>query len=141
MRLTELLQGRLFNKAYFWSLVDQYKNRITWLEFEFITPNMANISGTLASTLKNLGKETNAVREELAFTADPASSLDIAPSNEIIQGLVDYTSEGGGDITLKVKGIRKRFHTSKSTREVYLSGLELTASPEQIVEIIREAFK
>lgn len=131
----------LFNKAYFWSLVDQYKNRITWLEFEFITPNMANISGTLASTLKNLGKETNAVREELAFSSDPASSLDIAPSNQTIQGLVDYTSEGGGDITLKVKGIRKKFHTSKSTREVYLSGLELTASPEQIIEIIREALK
>lgn len=131
----------LFNKAYFWGLVEEFKNRITWMEFEFITPNMANISQTLANTLKNLGKVTNAVREELALTSDPGSSLDIAPSNEIILGLVDYTSEGGGDITLKVKGIRKKFHTSKSTREVYLSGLELTASPEQIIDVIREALK
>lgn len=131
----------LFDKAYFWSLVDEFRNRITWMEFEFITPNMANISQTLANTLKNLGKVTNAVREELALTSDPGSSLDIAPSNETIQGLVDYTSEGGGDITLKVKGIRKKFHTSKSTREVFLSGLELTASPEQIISVIREALK
>lgn len=131
----------LFNKAYFWNLVESYKNRITWVEFEFITPNMANISQTLASTLKNLGKETNAVREELALASDPASSLDIARSNATIQGLVEYTSEGGGDITLKVKGIRKKFHTSKSTREVHLSGLELTAPPEQIINILREALK
>lgn len=131
----------LFNKAYFWGLVEEYRNRITCLEFEFITPNMSNISQTLANTLKDLGKDTNAVCEELTLSSDAASSLDISQSNETILGLVEYTSEGGGDITLKVKGIRKKFHTSKSTREVYLSGLELTAKPEQIVNIIREALK
>lgn len=131
----------LFDKTYFWGLVNMYKNRITCLEFEFITPNMANISQTLATTLKSLGKDTNAVREELTLSSDPASSLDITPNNVTIQGLVEYTSEGGGDITLKIKGIRKKFHTSKSTREVYLSGLELTAQPEQIINIIREALK
>lgn len=131
----------IFDKTYFWELVDEYKNRITWIEFEFITPNMANISKTLADTLKNLGKETNAVKEELSLTSDPGSSLDISPENETIQGLVDYTSQGGGEITLKIKGIRKRMHTSKSTKEVYLSGLELTASSEQIVQIIKEALK
>lgn len=131
----------LFNKTYFWELIDQYKNRITWIEFEFITPNMANISKTLADTLKNLGKETNAVKEELSLTSDAGSSLDISPENETIQGLVEYTSQGGGDITLKIKGIRKRMHTSKSTKEVHLSGLELTASPEQISQIIKDALK
>ena len=131
----------LFNKTYFWRLVEEYKNRITCLEFEFITPNMANISQTLASTLKNLGKDTNAVREELTLQSDSASSLDITQSNETIRGVVEYTSEGGGDITLKIKGIRKKFHTSKSTREVYLSGLELSAKPEQIISILRETLK
>lgn len=131
----------LFDKTYFWELVDEYKNRITWVEFEFITPNMANISKTLADTLKNLGKETNAVKEELSLSSDPDSSLDISPKNATIQGLVEYTSQGGGDITLKVKGIRKRMHTSKSTKEVHLSGLELTASAEQIIHIIKDALK
>jgi hypothetical protein len=111
------------------------------VEFEFITPNMSNISRTLSESLKSLGKDTNAVREDLAITSDPAVSLDISPSNETIQGLVEYTSEGGGDITVKVKGIRKRFHTSKSSREVNLSGLEITASPEQIIAVIREALR
>lgn len=44
----------LFNKAYFWDLVNRYNNRITWVEFEFVTPNMANISKSLEQTLRAL---------------------------------------------------------------------------------------
>lgn len=131
----------LFNECYFWGLVNQYSNRITWVEFEFITPNMANISKALANTLKSLGKKTNAVREQLILRSDPSSSLDIVQSNETIQGLVEYTSKGAGDIKLKIKGIRKRFQTSTSRREVHLSGIEITADAEEIVEIIRAALQ
>lgn len=131
----------LFDEAYFWGLVNQYSNRITWVEFEFVTPNMANISKTLAKTLKTLGKETNAVREQLTLSSDPSSSLDISQENETIQGLVEYTSQGAGDIKLKIKGIRKRFQTSTSRREVHLSGVEITAGAKEIAEIIREALR
>lgn len=131
----------LFNESYFWGLVSQYSNRITWVEFEFITPNMANISKALANTLKSLGKETNAVREQLTLRSDPSSSLDLAQSNETIQGLVEYTSKGAGDIKLKIKGIRKRFQTSTSRREVHLSGIEITADADEIVKIIRAALQ
>ena len=88
----------LFNKKFFWDLVSENINKITQIRFEFITPNMANISRTLEKALKDLSKKTNSVREELTIISDPASSLDIDPSNETIQGLVDYTSAGGGDI-------------------------------------------
>lgn len=131
----------LFDKTYFWGLVNQYSNRIIWVEFEFVTPNMANISKTLAGTLKTLGKETNAVREQLTLQSDTSSSLDISPKNATIQGLVEYTSQGAGDIRLKIKGIRKRFQTSTSRREVHLSGVEITASPKEIAAIIREALQ
>lgn len=131
----------LFNESYFWGLVKQYDNRIQWVEFEFITPNMANISRTLATTLKDLGKQTNAAKEQLTLRADPTSSLDISKSNETINGLVDYTSQGTGDIKLKIKGIRKRFQTSNSRREVHLSGVELTADADQITQIIRDYLK
>lgn len=131
----------LFNEAYFWGLVNQYSNRITLVEFEFITPNMSNISKTLAETLKKLGKETNAVREQVTLRSDAASSLDISQENSTIQGLVKYTSEGAGDIKLKIKGIRKRFQTSTSRREVHLSGIEITADANQIAQIIRDALK
>lgn len=131
----------LFDKAGFWSLIKEHKNKITYVEFEFITPNMSNISETLSTALKSLGKETNAVKEELALSSDPYSSLDISPDNETIQGLVEYTSQGGGDITLKIRGIRKKIRTSKSVRQISVSGLELTATPEQIEENLKILLK
>jgi len=131
----------LFDESYFWSLVNQYNNKITSVEFEFITPNMANISKSLADTLKSLGKETNAVREQLTLRSDPSSSLDLDKGNNTIHGLVEYTSQGAGDIKLKIKGIRKRFQTSNSRREVHLSGIEITAEPDKIIEIMREALR
>lgn len=131
----------LFDKTYFWNLVNNYKNKITWLEFEFITPNMANISKPLAEALKILGKETNAVKEKLALSSDPGSSLDISPKNATVKGLVEYTSEGGGEIKIKVKGIRKRFHTSSSFREVYLSGIEISGDAKYLKQAIMDALK
>lgn len=131
----------LFDEAYFWGLVKQYSNKITKVEFDFVTPNMANISKTLDSTLKNLGKQTNAAREQLAISSDPTSSLDISPENPMIQGLVGYTSKGAGDIKLKIKGIRKSFQTSNFKKEVHLSGVEITAGANEIAAIIREALR
>lgn len=131
----------LFDKAAFWSLIKEHKNKITYVEFEFITPNMSNISETLSTALKSLGKETNAVKEELTLSSDPYSSLDISPDNETIQGLVEYTSQGGGDITLKIRGIRKKIRTSKSVKQISVSGLELTATPDQIEKSLKILLK
>lgn len=131
----------LFDKEVFWSLIKQHKNKITYVEFEFITPNMSNISETLSSALKGLGKETNAVKEELALCSDPHSSLDISPDNETIKGLVDYTSQGGGDITLKIRGIRKKVRTSKSVKQISITGIELTAPPEQLEKNLKSILR
>jgi hypothetical protein len=132
---------RVFEKSHFWDLVAEHENKITSLEFEFVTPNMANISGTLSSTLKDLAKDTNSSQSNLQLRADPASSLRIDPEDETIQGLVDYTSEGGGDISIKIKGFRKRIQTSRSIREIQMDDLELSGSPDEVASILREHLK
>ena len=130
-----------FEKSHFWQLVQQYRNRITSIEFEFITPNMANISHSLDDAFKTLGKQANAEKEKLTLTSNPISSLDVNPDNMTIRGLVDYTSEGGGDIALKVKNIRSKIHTSTSTREITLTNIELSGSPAQILQVLQELLK
>lgn len=132
---------RVFSKSHFWQLVRQYKDKITWIEFEFVTPNMANISNTLSSTLKELAKDTNSSQSILQLRSDPASSLDIDPKDETVQGLVDYTSEGGGDIAIKIKGFRKKIQTSRSIREIELDDLQLSGPPEQVAGILRGILK
>lgn len=132
---------KMFSQSYFWELVREFQGKITEIEFEFVTPNMANISSTLSSTLKDLAKDTNASQSNLQIRSDPISSLDLDTNEETVQGLVDYTSEGGGDISLKVKGIRKRIHTSNSIRETQLDDLQLSGSADQVAEILRSLLK
>lgn len=132
---------RVFSKSHFWQLVNEYRDKITWIEFEFVTPNMANISSTLSDTLKELAKDTNSSQSNLQLRSDPASSLDLDPKDEIVQGLVDYTSEGGGDISIKIKGLRKRIQTSRSIREIELDDLQLSGSPDQVAGIVRDILK
>lgn len=132
---------RVFSKSHFWHLVREFRDKITWIEFEFVTPNMANISNTLSGTLKELAKDTNASQSNLQLRSDPASALDIEPNDQTVQGLVDYTSEGGGDISMKIKGLRKKIQTSRSIREIELDDLQLSGPPEQIAGILREALK
>ena len=131
----------VFSKSQFWQLVREYKDKITWIEFEFVTPNMANISNTLSSTLKDLAKDTNSSQGNLQLRSDPASSLHIDPKDETVQGLVDYTSEGGGDISIKIRGFRKRIQTSRSIREIELDDLQLSGPPEQVAGIVRDILK
>ena len=102
---------------------------------------MANISNTLSDTLKGLAKDTNSSQSNLQLRSDPASSLDLDPKDATVQGLVDYTSEGGGDISIKIKGFRKNIQTSRSIREIELDYLQLSGSPEQVAGIVRELLK
>ena len=132
---------RVFSKSHFWNLVREFRHKITWIEFEFVTPNMANISSTLSSTLKGLAKDTNSSQSNLQLRSDPASALDIDPNDEAVKGLVDYTSEGGGDISIKIKGLRRKIQTSRSIREIELDDLQLSGSPEQVAGALREILK
>lgn len=132
---------RVFSKNHFWQLVREFQDKITWIEFEFVTPNMANISNTLSDTLKELAKDTNSSQSNLQLRSDPAAALDLDPSDQTVQGLVDYTSEGGGDISIKIKGLRKKIQTSRSIREIELDDLQLSGPPEQIAGILRGILK
>jgi hypothetical protein len=131
----------LFNPKFFWDLVFQHKDRITWIGFEFVTPNMSNISSTLSATLKKLAKDTNSSQSSVQLKSDPASALKVDPQEPVVQGLVDYTSEGGGDISIKIKGLRKKVRTSSSVREIELDGLQLNCSPDQVLDILRGLLK
>lgn len=128
---------RLFKQSYFWDTVREFAGRVTWVGFSFVTPNMSNISRTLSEELKALNKETDASKGLLEIEADPDSALKIEERNVTVRGLVEYSSQGGGDIAIKVKGLRKKIHTSTEIREVSMSGLEITAPPEQLAEILR----
>ena len=127
----------LFEQSVFWDLARKYEAKIREIEFEIVTPNMANISGALPENLKEFAKRTNSVRNKLAIASDPAAALTINEDDATLRGLVDYSAKGGGDIAIRITGMKKRIHTSKSVREVEISEVELQGDPQQVGEALR----
>jgi hypothetical protein len=131
----------LFEKQKFWQLLERYRGRVKSVEFEIITPNMANISGSLPDDLKAFAKITNSTKNHLKIESEPDSSLHLENDNPALNGLVDYSSEGGGNITLKIEGISKKHHTSRTVKEVHLSDIEISGGADQITLLLKELLK
>ncbi|HMN15970.1 MAG TPA: hypothetical protein PKD55_26945, partial [Bellilinea sp.] len=128
----------LFEKKIFWDLVEKYKGKIQEVDFELVTPNMANISGVLPENLRQFAKCANAVKSRVAIASDASASLKIDPTDAVVNALVEYSSEGGGDISLRLAGVKKKIHTSRTVREVSIDEMALQGTPDNIASILRE---
>lgn len=130
----------LFKLDEFWDIIRPYKGKIKRIKFELITPNMSNISKTLADDLKNFAKESNAAQTNLSIQASQGMSLDVIDSNKYFDGLADYASKGGGNVSVKIAGLRKEITTSAGSRTIEIKDAEIVgqASPEllQIVKLV-----
>jgi hypothetical protein len=128
----------LFEETAFWDLVRENRTRISRLTFELVTPNMANISGNLDQEMKSLAKSTNTALTELSLEADPKGVLDVDRTNTKLANLVDYASKGGGDVVLKVRGIKKVFRAQKTVKEIEVDQISLSGDPKTVVKILQE---
>jgi len=131
----------LFERQQFWSLLQQYDGLVKSVEFEIITPNMANISGCLADDLKEFAKTTNSTRNRLKIESEPEAPLHLEEDNKMLQGLVGYSSEGGGSISLKIDGVKKIYNTSKTVKEIHLGEMELQGDAGAVASVIKELLK
>lgn len=128
----------LFEKHVFWDLMRRYEGKVQQVSFELITPNMSNISHCLSEDLKTLAKATNTTRTKLELNSEPDSVLEIKKDYPGLEGLVEYTSSGGGDIKIKATGMRRSVHTSKTIQEVSIDQVEAEGNdPKALVEAIK----
>jgi len=128
----------LFEKQEFWALLDNYANKVTSVEFDVITPNMANISSSLTEDYKEFLKSTNSSGSSIKMKSDDNGYLHLEKSNSSLDGLVDYSSEGGGNISIKVEGYKKKFKTSKTVKEISMGEFVLEGDSEVIVQTLKE---
>jgi len=128
----------MFERGDFWRTVQQYPSQITRATFELISPNMSNISRTLKVELGDLHRATNTKKTKLELNSEENSALTLRPEDPTISSLVDYASEGGGKISLKIRGLEKTITTSKSIKETTISEMEITAdSVKQVTDLAR----
>lgn len=114
-----------FEANQFWEIVDHYTNRIVETEFFMVSPNLANISKGLKLDLRQLHANTNTQETTIKLQSDKSSNLTLKKDDGFISTLVDYSSLGGGNISIKIKGIRKKIRTQDRVTEVTVDGLEL----------------
>lgn len=129
----------IFDQHFFWDIVKRYEGKITNINFELISPNMSNISASLNIDLAELARTTNTQKTNLELNSDKDSSLTPSESDPAIKSLVEYSSQGGGDINIRARGIRKRIHTARGVSEVDIDQLTIENAPsERLSEIFKE---
>lgn len=130
----------IFSKKQFWEYINLQDKKIEKISFELITPNMANISEMAAESLKTIAKGSNAESTNVTMLAPKTGSLRISEEEENVRGLVDYTSLGGGTITLKIRGIKKLFKSIDIRKEVTIDEIELSGEAENVVNVANKLF-
>lgn len=129
---------QLFDPVNFWQYVSKYKTELTYINFEFIKPNLANISKSLPEVFRKFAETTNSHESHVSIRAPKNGILEnIDKTNEDINGLVEYTSEGAGSIKLKVKGIKKQYDTKKNPKTLKIGELLIEGATEQVVKVYK----
>lgn len=125
-----------YDKNNFWNLIERHPKKVTRVRFEMVAPNMANISKALKLDLKKLNRESNCQNVNLSLNSLPTTSLEIDKDDELIAGCVEYSSEGGGDIAVKIKGIRKEIRVSDTVRTLEIEELPIKMLNRELLELL-----
>ncbi|BFR49346.1 hypothetical protein RVX_R24070 [Nitratidesulfovibrio sp. HK-II] len=127
----------MFKKDDFWESVEEYSGRVRYVEFSLVTPNMSSITKTLSGQLKALAKNTLSAKTGLKIEAPQSGYLDLSPENEELGGLVDYSAEGGGEIAMKINGMRVPIRTSNYPITLAVDDVVLRANDvDELVKIL-----
>lgn len=130
---------QIFDKINFWEYVKEHRKNITSINFQFIKPNLAEISKSLPKVFKNFADNTNSHESHIIIKAPEKGTLtNINKKNSDIEGLVDYTSEGAGSIKLKVKNIRKQLSTKENPVILQIRELDMEGPAEQIIKLYQK---
>lgn len=127
---------QLFESETFWSYARKYSGRIKTIDFEIVKPNMSNISYTIKDTLKPLIEITNSHKTHLKLDAPKEGVLEkIDKENKLIDGLVSYSSEGGGNISMKVIGLKNKIKTKDMAKIKKIKEIDIKGSPDQVIKV------
>ncbi|OYQ84403.1 hypothetical protein B9T21_09950 [Wohlfahrtiimonas chitiniclastica] len=131
-----------FYEQDFWSMIKESEGNICSLRFEFISPNMSNISKSLMLDLREARDKYNSQKTVVEFSVDKNindASLDIDPSDVEIRDMVDYASEGGGDVSIKTKNGRTskmKNNTRKFELDVDFNSMQSKLWPQTITNLL-----
>jgi len=115
----------LYEENKFWEVIDRYPTTIVQVGFELISPNLSNISSTLKIDLDKLRSDTNTHKTDLELNSSKDSNLTINKNNELINSLVEYSAAGGGNASIRVRGLKRKIKTNQYIKEITIDDIIL----------------
>lgn len=130
---------QLFDAISFWKHINKHKDAITYINFEYIKPNLARISSALPKDFKNFSENVNSHESHITIKAPQKGILvNIDENNEDIAGLVDYVSKGGGSIKLKIKGYKKTLNTKQNPLTLQIDEVSMEGPANQLIKAFKQ---
>ena len=129
--------SQIYQKKSFWEFVENNHDSISKVSFNIITPNMSSISFNLNEEIKDIAKEIGAHETKLSLKAQAGEVLHLQKDNKTIEGLVDYSSQGGGRITVNLQGVKISFDTNNQQYNVEIDNF--TGSIDDFIKL-KESF-
>lgn len=122
----------------FWQTMEIYEGRIAALSFSLISPNMPGVSKALTKVNLHEFKDLmNSQKTDIAFQSGKGDTLVVEQDNEVVNELAQYTSEGGGSCSFRLKGYRKKMNAHGDTISVELDEWTLTNASPDALAILR----
>ncbi|MFZ7131927.1 MAG: hypothetical protein ACOWWR_06175 [Eubacteriales bacterium] len=90
----------------FWKFVRENENEIRSLEFTISYPNLPSLRKELGEALTEITKSTNSENSRLTLNAGKKKNLIIDEDDKRLNNLVNYSSSGGGKISVRTEGQR-----------------------------------
>lgn len=128
---------REYSRSEFWDIVKEHFDTITSVTFQFDYPNLPRVRSLISEMLKDTSINTRSSKTVLAFEAEKDKTLSISESDTNIQDLNNGAADCGTQVTLGIKGFRKKIRTGHSTKEIDLSELQIMGNPEEIKDILK----
>lgn len=124
-----------------WEVLNSYSGRIYSLRFDIIKPNITSISESLRKSIGDLTDSTNSNKTRIELNANKEEVLEgIDKSNEVINVLNEYVTEGGGNVSFKARGLKNRVKTKDKVKTKSIDDLEYVGSPDALKKILKSIF-
>ena len=92
----------------------------------------------IRDSLKSLAKNSNAERTVVTLSSAKDSNLKLSRDDDEFESLVDYSSKGGGNISVRIRGVRNLFYTAKRTNSVEIDEIDIEGrSATEVLEVLR----
>ena len=134
---------QLFDSQEFWNIVEKENQKgITFIDFKYVKPNMANIASSLPDVFRQFSENTNSHESQISIKAAENGILEnIDRNNHNIVGLAEYISKGGGNIRVKAKGIKKYFNTEEHPVIFEAKEIEIEGAATDIFQFYKTIVK